>query len=187
MPVPPQRLSLQQWQLGRESVRAHGCVSFWVCAACNDVLAWSEKQEQSADVFEELGGIRRRRRRRRRKKKCLFMGCGPVQGDGCLGWNNVCMESKCRGEIGINRSRNRMQYLDLRSDLLYTSPVFYQLASCIALRIAVRTCRGGGSASRKREKKRIEQVGGRPGRGGGSDRSRIAPGRRKGGERRARI
>ena len=55
MPGPPQRLSLQQWQLERErATRARECVCFWVCAACSDVLAWSAKREQSPDVFEEL-------------------------------------------------------------------------------------------------------------------------------------
>ena len=42
---------------------------FWVCAACSDVLAWSAKQEQSADVFEELG----EKEEEEEKKKKVFV------------------------------------------------------------------------------------------------------------------
>ena len=82
LPGPAQRLYLQQWQLEHESARAHAsvCVFLDVCSLqrCSRLGVRSESRARMCST----SWGKRRRRRRRRKKKCLFMGCGPAQGDG---------------------------------------------------------------------------------------------------------
>ena len=142
-------------------------------------------------------GVGGKRRRSRRKKKCLFMGCGPVQGGDGVPWMElvqVCFlpfrlwfsRTDVKFSIAGHHMGAPLYHSDerrrpgLKDKLLFREiSINSPSASHCELRVGPA---GGGPLVEKGRRKRIEHVGGRPGRVGAA----IDRASRQGGEREGR-
>ena len=87
LPGPPQRLSLQQWHLERESAtRARVCVCFWVFAACSNALALECEARAERGCVRGVGG-KGGGGGEEKKSVCSWVVVQPKAAMVCLGWN----------------------------------------------------------------------------------------------------
>ena len=163
----------------RVHVRTRVCVCFWVCAACNDVLALECEARAERGCVRRVGGKGGGGGGGEKKSVCSWVVVQP-KAMVCLGPGNAVLVCTLQCPILHTMSEYEVTQEQPR-DAIFLSP--QSLSTRPLHRIA--NCGSdlqGGPLLKKGRRKRIEHVGGRPGRGGAA----IDRASRQGGEREGR-